>query len=103
MNFSFHNKLTIILKNKKYEFYNSILKSTLNQLANFGKFNEYISIGNGLPNSDFQNNFHLSNYISTHQLSNKSIQSDISKGDLFAKYEFIVSKENLYLELKHPL
>lgn len=95
MKFSFHNKLTIKTHNKKYEFYNKILNSTLNQLSKFEKFNEYISIGNGIPNTEIQNSFHLSNFIITIPLKEKTIQSDISKGELFAKYEFAILNKNL--------
>lgn len=95
MNFSFHNHLSIQLKNKKYNFYNTVLKSTLQTLANFQKYNEFISIGTGLPDNTAQNNFHLTNHIHTEKLSNYSIQSDISKGNLFAKYEFVIDKSNL--------
>jgi len=92
MNFSFHNKLLIKTNNKQYEFYNTILESILFQLSNFQPFNEYISVGNGQPNQDSQNSFHLTNLLLTEKLCNKSIQSDISKDNLFAKYEYVISR-----------
>lgn len=95
MNLSFHNQLNIKTKTKNYTFYNTILKSILDKLAKFEKYNEYLSIGNGKPNPEFQNNFQLTNKIFTTKLSNSSFQSDISKGNLFAKYEFLISNINL--------
>lgn len=95
MNFSFHNKLTIRTSKRKYQFFNSILKSTLTQLSNFENFNNYISIGNGQPNQEIQNNFHLTNPLTTISLENKSFQSDISKGGLFAKYEYRLPRNNI--------
>lgn len=95
MIFSFHNQLTIYLKDKKINFYNTVLQSTLQTLASFNKYNEFISIGTGQPDSESQNLFHLTNRIYTSNLSNSSIQSDISKSSLYAKYEFKVDKSNL--------
>ena len=95
MIFSFHNKLTVRASNKKYSFYNTLLSSTLQQLSTFGKINEYISIGNGLPNSESQNAFHLTSHIATAKLIFKSIQSDISKGSLFAKYQYKLQKSDV--------
>ena len=95
MNFSFHNQLIIKTRTKNYIFYNTILNSTLDKLSNFEKYNEYLSIGNGTANQESQNIFHLSNKLLTTKLVNSSFQSDISKGNLFAKYEFIVSKNEI--------
>lgn len=95
MNFSFHNQLNIKTKTKTYTFYNTVLKSILEKLAKFEKYNEYLSIGNGKPSQEFQNNFQLTNKIFTTKLSNSSFQSDISKGNLFSKYEFLISKKDL--------
>lgn len=94
MIFSFHNKLTIQLSNKNYTFYNTMLKSTLTSLANFNKYNEYISVGDGEA-SLAQNTFHLSNHIHTEKLGCKSFQSDIQKGNVFAIYEFKLLKNNI--------
>lgn len=99
MNFSFHNQLTIQIQNKKYIFFNKLLPSTLIQLSNFKKFNEYISIGNGLPNEEIQNSYHLTQPITTIKLENKSFQSDISKGSVFAKYEFRFSDSKTITEI----
>ena len=95
MNFSFHNQLIIKTRTKNYFYYNTILNSTLDKLSNFEKYNEYLSIGNGTANQESQNIFHLSNKLLTTKLVNSSFQSDISKGNLFAKYEFIVSKNEI--------
>ena len=69
MNFSFHNQLNIKTKTKTYTFYNTVLKSILEKLAKFEKYNEYLSIGNGKPSQEFQNNFQLTNKIFTTKLS----------------------------------
>ena len=42
-----------------------------------------------------QNKFHLTNKLLTTKLINSSFQSDITKGSLFAKYEFVVSKNEI--------
>lgn len=94
MIFSFHNQLNIKTKFKNYTFYNTVLNSTLEQLSKFEKYNEYLSIGNGYPNLNIQNLFKLTNKFFTTKLTNKSFQSDISKGNLFAKYEYLVSKND---------
>ena len=95
MYFSFHNQLQIKTKNKIFQFYNTILKSTIEQLSNFEKYNEYISIGNGNQDSNYQNDYHLTNPLITLNQSNSSFQSDISKGSLFAKYEFVLSTNSI--------
>lgn len=94
MKFTFHNKLTIKLFNKNYEFYNTMLNSTLEALSNFDSYNKYISIGNGEAGTA-QNNFHLTNYLITSKLNFSSFQSDISKGNLFAIYEYKLLKHNI--------
>ena len=86
MNFSFHNQLIIKTKTNNYTFYNSILKSTLDKLSNFEKYNEYLSIGNGTANQESQNNFHLSNKLLTTKLVNSSYQNDLF---CIAKIQFI--------------
>ena len=95
MNFSFHNKLNIKTKTNNYTFYNTILKSTLNKLSSLEKFNEFLSIGNGIASQESQNKFHLTNKLLTTKLINSSFQSDITKGSLFAKYEFVISKNEI--------
>lgn len=95
MIFSFHNKLEVKTKNSTYEFYNTILNSTLIQLSNFQKYNEHISLGNGESNPEIQQNFHLTNYLYTLKLQNYSMQSDISKGNLFAKYEYLLNPKDI--------
>lgn len=94
MKFTFHNKLTIKLSNKNYEFYNTMLNSTLEALSNFDSYNKYISIGNGEAGTA-QNNFHLTNYLITSKLDSHSFQSNISKGNLFAIYEYKLLKHNI--------
>lgn len=88
MNFSFHNKLIVKTRNKQYIYFNKLLPSTLTQLSKFENFNEFISIGTGTPDNEIQSTYHLSQAVETIILEKKSFQSDISKGSLFAKYEF---------------
>jgi len=95
MIFSFHNQLNIKTKTKTYTFYNTVLKSVLDKLSKFEKYNECLSVGNGKPNQSIQDDFHLSNKIFSTKLFNSSFQSDISKGNLFAKYEFLISNSKI--------
>lgn len=92
MNFSFHNKLNFKINNKDYVFYNSLYSSFLTKLSNLESFNNYISIGNGIANDEQQNAYHLSNPISTIPLTHSSFQSDISKGSLYATYQYKFNK-----------
>lgn len=94
MIFSFHNKLTVQLSNRNYDFYNTMLNSTLEALSKFDKFNSFVSVGNGEPGTP-QNSFHLSNFLYTSKLAFQSFQSDISKGNTFAIYEFKLLKSNI--------
>ena len=70
MNFSFHNQLNIKTKTNNYTFYNTILKSTLNKLSSLEKYNEFLSIGNGIASQESQNKFHLTNKLLTTKLIN---------------------------------
>ena len=98
MKLSFHNRLAVKIKNKSYIFYNSLLPSTLERLSTFQNYNSFISIGNGLPDNSIQNQCKLSKFLKTIPLSNKTFQSDISKGVLFARYEFYLANNNTSLE-----
>lgn len=95
MIFSFHNKLTVKMNGHEYYFYNTVLPSTLNKLSNFEKYNEYLSVGNGQANSESQNLFNLTSHVATAKLIYKSIQSDITKGSLFGKYQYKLTKSEL--------
>ena len=94
MNFSFHNKFSFKINNKDYIFFNSLYSSFLTKLSHLESFNNYISIGNGTANNELQNEYHLSNPISTISLSHSALQSDISKGQLYATYKYKFSKLN---------
>lgn len=98
MKFSFHNRLTIKSQNKTFNFYNTTLKSLFQQLTDFKNYNSYISIGNGINNENSLNSFKLSNRLTTIPLHSKLIQSNMDKGELFAKYEFLVNTNNLHSE-----
>lgn len=95
MQFSFHNKLTITVNDKKYIFYNTILQSLLVKLSTFEKYNQFLAIGDGVPDSNFQSNFKLTNHKNTLNLTQSSCQSDITKGELFSKNSFLVSSEDI--------
>lgn len=88
MEFKFHNRLNIKLKNKTLTYYNQVLPSLYNELSNFSKYNSYLSFGNGTANTESLNEYHLSNLVATIPLENYSMQSDITKGALFAIYNF---------------
>lgn len=95
MKFSLHNKVEVNVNGKNYVYFNTVLESLLNKLANFGNFNLFLSIGTGAPNTQQQQNFKLTNYISQTTLSSKSMQSEIDKGNLFAVYEYKFKKKNI--------
>ena len=95
MKLSFHNRLIVKTKNNSYVYYNSLLPSILERLSTFQNYNNFISIGNGLPNNQNQSQYKLSNFLNSIPLTNKTFQSDISKGELFARYEFYLANNNI--------
>lgn len=95
MNFSFHNQLNIKTSNGEYIFFNKILPSLLTVLSKKEKYNQFISLGTGLTNEEIQGSNHLTSHIFTSKLSNYSLQSNIDKGALFAKYQFKISVNDL--------
>lgn len=94
MKFSFHNRLKTTLKNKTFIFYNKILNSLYEKLAEFGKYNSYITIASGASTDEDIANFHLTNPIATIPLESISMQNDITKGELFAIYQFKFTTKN---------
>ena len=96
MQFSFHNKLTVTINNKKHIFYNKILQSLLVKLSSFKQYNNFLAIGDGHPDENIQSTFHLTHHIKTVKLTQSSCQSDITKGELFAKYSFLIPSDDLY-------
>lgn len=94
MKFIFHNKLELSYKNKTYTFFNTLLSSIYNKLKNLEPYNNYASVGTGEPSAS-QNEFHLTNKISTYSLETEILQDDISKGNLYIKQSILIDDNSL--------
>lgn len=88
--FQFHNKLEIIINDKKYTFYNKMFSSVFEKIKNFERFNSMLAIGNGsTTNNDVTQK--LTNHIKTVNLFTEIVQPDISKGTPYIKKSVILS------------
>ncbi len=61
MNMNYHNKITITTSNNSYEFYNNMLPSVFQKIANLQSFCDKIAFGTG-ENQFFSSEYHLSEY-----------------------------------------
>ena len=95
MNFTFHNKLSIRINQKVFTFYNKILKNIFIPLSNLNQYNQFLALGDG-NNTNKHNEIHqLTHHIKTLTLQHQSMQSDITKGELYATYTFSVPSNEL--------
>lgn len=96
MNFTFHNKLSIKVNQKVFTFYNKILKNIFIPLSNLNQYNQFLALGDG-NNIDEYNEIHqLTHHIKTLTLQHQSMQSDITKGELYATYTFSIPSNELH-------
>lgn len=96
MNFTFHNKLSIKINQKVFTFYNKILKNIFIPLSNLNQYNQFLALGDG-NNIDEYNEIHqLTHHIKTLTLQHQSMQSDITKGELYATYTFSIPSNELH-------
>ena len=95
MIFSIHNEIKVKTNKKTYIFNNTLCASILQAIADKNGYSNYFSIGTGSTDSSRQNAYHLTSPKATLALENSTFQSDISKGQLFANYEYLLSTKNL--------
>lgn len=95
MKFSFHNKLEINVNGIKRVFFNTMLTSLLQKLSNFESYNQYLCIGNGVPDTEKQSKCTLTNYLTQATLNSKQIQSEIDKDILYATYQYKIKKTDI--------
>lgn len=79
-----HNKIEIKCAEKKYVFYNTMLKSVKDKIKNLESYFNYISFGVG-QNDNTNSNFKLGSFLKTFPLEDEIIQSNPEKGDMFIK------------------
>ena len=82
MNIKLHNKFEIILPNKTYTAYNTLLSSVYEKIANLSQYTSNIAIGTGLNKINYTEN-KLGNYLRTFTANTEEIQSDVTKGTLY--------------------
>lgn len=67
MNLQYHNKIEIKTANKKFCFYNTMLKSVCDKITSFSPFNKCLAIGSG-KNLSPQTNTHLMAYLKSYEM-----------------------------------
>jgi len=95
MNLKLHNKIEIEIENKKYVYYNSMLKSVRQKLINLESFNDYIAFGTNGDNH-LSSNYYLNEYYKSYKLETEFLQSDISLGSgCFIKKTVIIDDSSI--------
>ena len=84
MRLNYHNKIEILSSKNKYVFYNTMLDSVYEKIANFQSFFDKIVIGNG-KSSNIYSNYKLEKLISCSELELNSIKI-ISHGNYKINY-----------------
>ena len=101
MKFNLHNKIEIYNCKNKYCFYNTMLKSVINQFKTLDSFNDYLALGVG-TRTHLDTNFNLINYKKSYKLESDFIQNDVSiaTGNYYIKKTVLIddySLDGLYL------
>ncbi len=98
MKFKLHNKVEIVIKNKTYTFFNTMLNSVFEPLKNLKSYFSHIAIGTG-------NNFNttttnkLINHLTAIPANTDEIQNNILNGTLYIKKSIIIT--NNIVQNKH--
>ena len=84
MKLYFHNKIEIIYNNNTYTYYNSMLDSIYQKIANLESFCDKLAIGSG-NTPDIFSSFKLNNFITFTNLTTETLQNDVSESEIFIK------------------
>lgn len=93
MKINYHNELELKIGSKSYKFYNTMLDSVYEKIANLNSFFDKIAIGNGIS-EDFLTNFKLSNFVLNVNLETENIQNDVRNENLYIKKQQLLIHQN---------
>ncbi len=87
-----HNKLEVFVDEKKYIFYNTMLASVFDALANFEAYNKYLAVGIGTY-QDNEKTQKLSEFTKKYTLNHEILQNNLTSDVLFVKKSLVISDD----------
>ena len=77
MKINWHNKIEIMTGEKKYCFFNTMIKSVKEKLKTFSPYNKFLALGKG-TGEHLNSNYHLLNYLKCYELKTDFLNNKIS-------------------------
>lgn len=94
MTLNLHNKINININGKSLTFYNTIFNNIFEKIANLDTFFDKLAIGNGFC-ENFNNNYHLGNFVLLSNFISSSHQFDPSENEVFFTKTLSINSKNI--------